>query len=1158
MTRLALFCTRLIEAGWLLAAVMVPLYFNIFTTWFEPDKITLLRCITLIMLLAQVVLLIERRCSADARLPEPARPFWQVIRQDFLITAVIAYGAVYLLASLTSIDPAISLGGSYARLQGFYSLFSYLVVFGLIAVNMRQLSQVSRLVSVMALTGLPAALYGVLQASGQDPLLWVGDVTARVPSTMGNPTSIGAFMIMVLPLAIGRALGGRLPDATRQVDGAAFWRALVAITGAIVLLALLLVANHQISPIWYTYPAVLAIVAGVLVWVHEQLRRAAAWQVAVLFGVVAGFQLLCLVLSQSRGPFIGFLVGLPVFALLWTWQTRNRAMFSGLVAALGLLFVFLVFFNLPSSPLGVRQSATMGNPTSIGAFMIMVLPLAIGRALGGRLPDATRQVDGAAFWRALVAITGAIVLLALLLVANHQISPIWYTYPAVLAIVAGVLVWVHEQLRRAAAWQVAVLFGVVAGFQLLCLVLSQSRGPFIGFLVGLPVFALLWTWQTRNRAMFSGLVAALGLLFVFLVFFNLPSSPLGVLRSVPYFGRFGQLGQLDTGTGRIRVLFWQGTRELVTTWPQVGLEPDRLQFLRPLLGYGPETMAYAATRVYQPELGQVGIRPASVDRNHQDTLDHLVMTGLIGLVAYFVVLVAILLAGVRLVTTRVGARTRLMFVSFLGALAAHLIETQVGIAIAATLSYFWIIAGLIYASSRLIAEAEDERVVAAEPSQHVARPKRSQQRTRIRRTVQTPSGLARVSWLTFAAVAGAGLMVALSVVALSYDSYDEISKLMVFGFVGSWIGLVLLAWLLVRREKSPVVAISGGWQAYLAYLVLMLLVVGGIVQNLNQLSADEYHRQGQLYDRAGRYADSVVAYQRAFKLAPEQDNYALFVGRSLLEIAKRARPGGPTLLLSQYDELARSLPRAQVAQLTREDLLSSALVSLRRARDLRPLNTVHYAIVQNLNQLSADEYHRQGQLYDRAGRYADSVVAYQRAFKLAPEQDNYALFVGRSLLEIAKRARPGGPTLLLSQYDELARSLPRAQVAQLTREDLLSSALVSLRRARDLRPLNTVHYANLARLNRYWGDQGDPAKLQEASRYYSQATQLSPRDAHLYGEWALTELARKDLNSAREKSQKAISLDPRFAPGHVIAGDIELSAGQQPAAWKRHQAMIQK
>ena len=78
MTRLALFCTRLIEAGWLLAAVMVPLYFNIFTTRvFEPDKITLLRCITLIMLLAQGVLLIERRRSADARLPEPARPFWQ-------------------------------------------------------------------------------------------------------------------------------------------------------------------------------------------------------------------------------------------------------------------------------------------------------------------------------------------------------------------------------------------------------------------------------------------------------------------------------------------------------------------------------------------------------------------------------------------------------------------------------------------------------------------------------------------------------------------------------------------------------------------------------------------------------------------------------------------------------------------------------------------------------------------------------------------------------------------------------------------------------------------------------------------------------------------------------------------------------------------------
>ncbi len=266
---------------------------------------------------------------------------------------------------------------------------------------------------------------------------------------------------------------------------------------------------------------------------------------------------------------------------------------------------------------------------------------------------------------------------------------------------------------------------------------------------------------------------------------------------------------------------------------------------------------------------------------------------------------------------------------------------------------------------------------------------------------------------------------------------DEISRVMVLGFVAGLAGLALIGWGLVRRDQSPAIAVTGWWPAYLALL----------------------------------------------------------------------------------------LP-------------------------------VTWAIVLNLNQVAADVYHKQGDLYDRASRYMDSVAAYQRAVSLSPSQDYYALFVGRSLLELAKRAPAGVPVLSPAQYEEASNSLSRQQMARMTREDFLNVSLVALLRARALRPLNTDHYANLARLNRYWGDSGDPARLEVASRYYAQATKLSPATAHLYSEWALTELARRDVASAREKSQKSIALDPKFAPGQVIAGDVEMFAGGPKDAWKFHSAAL--
>ena len=55
-TKLDQWCDAVIEAGWLAALIVAPLFFNVFSSRvFEPDKISLIRTIALIMLLAWLV-----------------------------------------------------------------------------------------------------------------------------------------------------------------------------------------------------------------------------------------------------------------------------------------------------------------------------------------------------------------------------------------------------------------------------------------------------------------------------------------------------------------------------------------------------------------------------------------------------------------------------------------------------------------------------------------------------------------------------------------------------------------------------------------------------------------------------------------------------------------------------------------------------------------------------------------------------------------------------------------------------------------------------------------------------------------------------------------------------------------------------------------------
>ena len=184
--RLSRFCDGVMEAAWLLALIVSPLFFNIYSSRvFEPDKIALVRSLALVTLAAWLIKLVSEGGLRSERLPagwwrSPAE--W---RRLPLLVPVGALALAYVISTALSIAPNISLWGSYQRLQGTFSTFSYLVLFAAVAGQLRRRSQVERLITVVAVTSLPVSVYGILQRYRLDPLPW-GGVS---PATWATPSS---------------------------------------------------------------------------------------------------------------------------------------------------------------------------------------------------------------------------------------------------------------------------------------------------------------------------------------------------------------------------------------------------------------------------------------------------------------------------------------------------------------------------------------------------------------------------------------------------------------------------------------------------------------------------------------------------------------------------------------------------------------------------------------------------------------------------------------------------------------------------------------------------------------------------------------------------------------------------------------------------------
>lgn len=330
-SRLSLFCDRALEAGWLIGVMITPVFFNVYSSRvFEPDKLTTLRALAVVMAVLWITRFVDERTRGE----EPLR----FSMQTPMVLPALVTMAAYLISTLVSVVPFTSLVGSYQRLQGTYSLFGYLVIFLAVITSLRTRLQLSRLITVLILSSLPVALYGIIQHNGLDPLPWAGDVTRRVASNMGNAIFVAAYLIMIVPLTAARIIQGfgdilgreeaRISDVLRT-------------SGYIFVLAV------QLLTIWYSQSRGpwLGIVASAFLFPYLALivlqRQALGEREAfssggldvirgvgfglgslALAGLLAGFAVWAL--GGRLGLYVGLVLGLLGFGGLWLHFVAER------------------------------------------------------------------------------------------------------------------------------------------------------------------------------------------------------------------------------------------------------------------------------------------------------------------------------------------------------------------------------------------------------------------------------------------------------------------------------------------------------------------------------------------------------------------------------------------------------------------------------------------------------------------------------------------------------------------------------------------------------------------------------------------------------------------------------------------------------------------
>ena len=301
---------KVIEAGWLFAAVLVPAIIaheDFMVGFIQMPKVFVLRTAALYLLVALALewALARRPATPDhqslvsavwsAALAHPARSIYFGAAAVLLANlASIAFAPVKTI-SIWGIDPGWDT-------YGLFNLIAYLVLFGTVATHLRTRDQLRRLLWSLTATSIAISLVSVGQHFGVDPFRSDPDPIQRARSTFGNPIFAGSYLVMTVPLT----------------------------------LALFMSYRDRMSAL------------------------AHAW---IGTGLVA-LQLTAVLFSLSRGPWVAFIVAAAAWLALIAWVIGRSAIVRPVALVAVAAAIALVISSLPA--LGAASTPVVARFGTIG------------------------------------------------------------------------------------------------------------------------------------------------------------------------------------------------------------------------------------------------------------------------------------------------------------------------------------------------------------------------------------------------------------------------------------------------------------------------------------------------------------------------------------------------------------------------------------------------------------------------------------------------------------------------------------------------------------------------------------------------------------------------------------------------------------------------
>jgi len=167
----------------------------------------------------------------------------------------------------------------------------------------------------------------------------------------------------------------------------------------------------------------------------------------------------------------------------------------------------------------------------------------------------------------------------------------------------------------------------IAGLNLIGLVLSGTRGAWVGFIAGMVVFLGYLTIRFYLKARYNvRLMMLFAFLFIFIFFLIIFSSPEKFnLRGNYYFETFYSMFELDLGS---RKDVWELS---INGWKD-----------RPIIGWGTESISYVFDKYFKAEHSRFIPERMYFDHPHNKLIELLVVSGVLGLLSYLFLFSAVI------------------------------------------------------------------------------------------------------------------------------------------------------------------------------------------------------------------------------------------------------------------------------------------------------------------------------------------------------------------------------------------------------------------------------------------------------------------------------------------------------------------------------------